>query len=419
MQTESRRERKKREMRESILGCALSRFSRDGFEATSLRSIADELDVSVPTLRNYFGSKDGLLVATLERMIEVVDHGVREVLDKGLTDTEEALQLALAINVSNPGLSRDVMAHVMRVAATEPGVKALVDRLSASLEDAVVYAQNEAGGRTDLGAGLLGQMLADLVLGAMIGWAQSPDIDSRSHTETVLRAALELAIPRHTAGEAPRAPETFEALALFEAAPQATRTRSELPGQILEVARRRFAADGVRETSIESIAEELSISPLTVFYHFGSKDGILAQIAIEFADVVEEAANEALVEGDAIDLRNGIAVIPGRVARLPDFGRKLTAELLRVMLTHPEAAAGSRRIHGAMARLVEAGQRRGLVRLDHGPLVLSRIVLDLSYGELLRWIQDPSRSVEVSAVNTMRMVQLLLAASIQPGPPPD
>ncbi|NNL68148.1 MAG: TetR/AcrR family transcriptional regulator [Myxococcales bacterium] len=395
-------------MRAQILRCALSHFSRDGFEATSLRTIADELDVSVPTLRNYFGSKDGLLVATLERLIDVVDLGVQEIVSQGLTDPERAVRVALSADASNRALSRDLMAHVIRVAATEPEVTRIMNRLRSSLEAAVVYGQKEAGGRQDVEASRLAQILADLIIGAMVDWVQSPETETEAHTEVVVRTVIDLIVPR--AG--PRVPvpaeQVFEAMPLPEPVPQARGLRSELQNRILDVAHRLFAAHGVRETSLDAIADELSISQLTIFYHFGSKDGLLAQLAVDIADVIDGGVADVLAEEKDSDLREGIALIPRKIGDLPDFGPKLSAEILRVMVTHPDARMAARRIHGAMARLVAMGQDRGIVRSDHGPVLLARIILDLTYGGLLRWIQDPTRPVPESALDTMRSVRLFL-----------
>ncbi len=59
-----RRERKKLERREEILGCATGLFNRHGFEGVSVESIAEAADVSLRTLYNFFPTKLDLLVAS-------------------------------------------------------------------------------------------------------------------------------------------------------------------------------------------------------------------------------------------------------------------------------------------------------------------------------------------------------------------
>lgn len=388
------------------------RFAQEGFEGTSLRTIADDVDVSIPTLRNYFGSKDGLLVGILERFFDLVDEGVRGIVEKGLTDTEEMIQQALAINRTVRELPPDLVAHMMRVAAAEPGVASVMEDLQKALTRVIVYAQEEAGGRQDVDATRLAQMIADLMLGGLVDWARSPEIDSQAHTEVVLRAAVDLVIPSRAPRAATPAEESVEG-SLVASEPTAHTARSGLPRQILDVARRRFAEDGVRETTLEAIADELSINQLTILHHFGSKDGLLAELAMELADRIEDTVRKALATSLATDLPTAIAIIPSRLAELPDVGSRLTGEVLRVMLTHPDGMEASRRINRAMAELVAEGQRRSLVRTDQSPMVLARVLLDLTYASVLRWVRDPSPAITQAQEDVMRAAQLFM----DPSPP--
>lgn len=63
-----RRKRYSRAERErQILAVAEEVFANDGYQATSMDEIAHRVGLSKPMLYEYFGSKDGLLVACLER----------------------------------------------------------------------------------------------------------------------------------------------------------------------------------------------------------------------------------------------------------------------------------------------------------------------------------------------------------------
>ncbi len=61
------RRRNPEEKRESILEAAIAVFSRWGFEASSMDSVAEEAGASKRTVYNYFPSKDILLQAIAER----------------------------------------------------------------------------------------------------------------------------------------------------------------------------------------------------------------------------------------------------------------------------------------------------------------------------------------------------------------
>jgi AcrR family transcriptional regulator len=55
--------------RDRLIEAAIRLFGRDGFDATSLRAVVNEADVSLGLVRFYFGSKDGLRDAAEERVV--------------------------------------------------------------------------------------------------------------------------------------------------------------------------------------------------------------------------------------------------------------------------------------------------------------------------------------------------------------
>ena len=69
------RERQKQQRRDAIMESARSLFERVGIEDTSMAMIAAEADVSTPTVFNYFGSRDELLLALIfQGHQEAIDH---------------------------------------------------------------------------------------------------------------------------------------------------------------------------------------------------------------------------------------------------------------------------------------------------------------------------------------------------------
>jgi TetR/AcrR family transcriptional regulator len=64
------RDEQKRETRGRLLECALRLFSEKGFEATSLRDIAAEAEVSHAVIRVHFGTKDELWRSAIDLMFE-------------------------------------------------------------------------------------------------------------------------------------------------------------------------------------------------------------------------------------------------------------------------------------------------------------------------------------------------------------
>jgi AcrR family transcriptional regulator len=64
--------------REKLLLAAIKLFSRDGFDATSVRAVAEEAGLSWGLVRFYFGSKDGLREAAEKRAMSEYLQKVRE-----------------------------------------------------------------------------------------------------------------------------------------------------------------------------------------------------------------------------------------------------------------------------------------------------------------------------------------------------
>ncbi|MDO6965313.1 TetR/AcrR family transcriptional regulator [Rhizobium alvei] len=59
------RSRKKAKRRDEIIGAARTLFARQGIDATTMADIAAAAGISAPTVFNYFGSKDGILIALI------------------------------------------------------------------------------------------------------------------------------------------------------------------------------------------------------------------------------------------------------------------------------------------------------------------------------------------------------------------
>lgn len=73
------------------------------------------------------------------------------------------------------------------------------------------------------------------------------------------------------------------------------------PGVILAAARKLFERDGVRSTTVTAVAREANVTRELVYYHFGSKDGLVEALIDDYVeDLVESVIvwNESRVFGD-------------------------------------------------------------------------------------------------------------------------
>ncbi|KAE9644828.1 TetR/AcrR family transcriptional regulator [Pseudomonas sp. PB103] len=84
------RERQKEQRRQVIAEAALELFKRNGFAATTLEQIAAQAGVSAPTVVNYFGGKQEILLALLKQPDEQAMREARANLDEN-SDPLEAL----------------------------------------------------------------------------------------------------------------------------------------------------------------------------------------------------------------------------------------------------------------------------------------------------------------------------------------
>ena len=85
------RQKKHARTEAAILRAAASLITRNGFENTSIEDIADRAEVGVGTVYNYFGSKNALLLALMQRDTEDLLKGGEAVLAKPPKKPETAL----------------------------------------------------------------------------------------------------------------------------------------------------------------------------------------------------------------------------------------------------------------------------------------------------------------------------------------
>jgi AcrR family transcriptional regulator len=99
------------EGRERLIGAAIRRFGRDGYEGTSVRDIAEEAGVAFSLIRFYFGSKEGLRDAAEERV-------VRNYLDLLMTAGESVdfagVARAIDANLAGPLSINDIAPFLRR-----------------------------------------------------------------------------------------------------------------------------------------------------------------------------------------------------------------------------------------------------------------------------------------------------------------
>jgi AcrR family transcriptional regulator len=163
------------------------------------------------------------------------------------------------------------------------------------------------------------------------------------------------------------------------------RTRARL----LQVAVRRFAADGFRRTSVAAVAEEAGVTPAAVYAYFPGKEGLFeAAVDADAAALISEAS-----EGiDDRDLVSGQPrLLPALMAGLAHhrLARRVLAgqeqEVIDRLLSIPALLELRSRLSEAMA----AGQEAGLVRPDVDPKAIAIGLETLTLALLMAWLKVP------------------------------
>jgi AcrR family transcriptional regulator len=186
------------------------------------------------------------------------------------------------------------------------------------------------------------------------------------------------------------------------------RTRARL----LQVAVRRFAADGFRRTSVAAVAEEAGVTPAAVYAYFPGKEGLFeAAVDADAAALISEASegidDRELVSGQPLLLPALMAGLEHhRLARRVLAGQE--QEVIDRLLSIPALLELRNRLSEAMA----AGQEAGLVRPDVDPKAIAIGLETLTLALLMAWLKVPEYGEE-----RQRGVEAVFEAVLRPHPP--
>lgn len=123
------RERKKHRTRQQIVTAAQERFSRDGFEATSVQQICDDAEVAVSTFYAYFASKEATMFADDDERADLVAATIVEAPAREPA-TAALRRASLALAARDAG-NRPAIARRLRVVNREPALTAYAARRQA------------------------------------------------------------------------------------------------------------------------------------------------------------------------------------------------------------------------------------------------------------------------------------------------
>ena len=197
----------KDERRRRILEAARHLMAERGFEALSMRALADASRVSVPTLYNLFGSKHAILAAEMQdtfadiaRSIEQAPSG--DALHRAATLLEAGIRNMLAV----PGFARELV-HVMLTHREMDPMRHQIEQQYIAFMAANLRAGQAEGALADwFDADVLSRQMFATFMTAVLGWAKGDlSDDNFRHAATFGQSMLLLGVVRGDAAERVRA----------------------------------------------------------------------------------------------------------------------------------------------------------------------------------------------------------------------
>jgi AcrR family transcriptional regulator len=178
------------------------------------------------------------------------------------------------------------------------------------------------------------------------------------------------------------------------------RTRQRL----LDIAVRRFAADGFRRTSVSDIAREAGLTPAATYAYFAGKEGLFQAAVDADAGALIDAARSAAAGGASAreQLFLFVAALRERVDDYPLARRVLSGlepEVAARLVTIPSLVA----LTGGLAEQLADAQAGGEIRSDVDAAELAvgleTVVLSLLMAELQTGLTvEPERQAGVLAL---------------------
>ena len=133
--------------RTRILATARSQFGMEGYERTTIRSVAAEAEIDPSMVLRYFGSKDGLFVAAATFDLHLPDLRAEPAETRGRRLAEHFLEVWGSANTGFNG-----MAILLRTAATsETATQRLIEVFRAQVQPTIArVVADKAGSRAAL-----------------------------------------------------------------------------------------------------------------------------------------------------------------------------------------------------------------------------------------------------------------------------
>ena len=174
---ESRRTRRRAEIREKLFQSALSLIMERGLQQTTVSDITEAADVGKGTFFNYFPTKEHVLVEFYDRHRERLEERLRAV-RQGQETALEALETIMGRlsqeSAQSPALVRSFWLAVVSSDDVSQIVMKQLDINNRKIEELCAIGQQQGDLRRDWPAGDLARAVRDLGFGSALFWALRP-----------------------------------------------------------------------------------------------------------------------------------------------------------------------------------------------------------------------------------------------------
>jgi AcrR family transcriptional regulator len=186
-------EEQKAERRTRILAAARKLLASRGYDGLTMRELADDARVSVPTLYNLIGSKDAIITAELVASAQRIAAQLPRAADTALSRALTAFNAGMALVEAEPELYRAAMA--MFLTASTPETQAMRQRVEdgyLAMMSANLAAAQASGQLAEWADPYItARHIWSIYISAFIGWGIG-ELDLETFREAALSGLLHL-----------------------------------------------------------------------------------------------------------------------------------------------------------------------------------------------------------------------------------
>lgn len=294
--------------RRAILLAAAKLFSKEGYNATTMRRIAEAANLEAGSIYYHFGSKDQILDEVLDIGVRQLYEQIRGIVERSaaegdpfrktfaqLVDTHLCFLLKES-DFTSANIRNFPMLSDKRRRAHRPLREAYAQLWRSFLQ----HHQDDLRG--DISVTLVSQF----ILGAMnwtAEWYDSERYPVSLLSERLSKLLLDGMCTKR-GGTVRKSVESLDMTDGLEPARKAERTRH----QILRTAAQILRESGYKAATIRRVASEAGLEAGSVYYHFGSKEEILDEVLdLGLHDLLNGVSHAAAIWPNKEDHRNRIA----------------------------------------------------------------------------------------------------------------